>query len=860
MFFIILIILTLIFHYSNNYKEGFFNFPDANHNRFVESSQNKLNPLTNTINIMDPAIPFSPETDKAFKNALGGLSAHGTTTAYNLKGTSDYTLPTNMPNTLRQAKSCEDQGPVCSAFDNQEFASNCGVSFDKEGTGRDGKPHMGGLYVSAQDRARQEAAADNALKTGRDPYKVYQPTIGKSKPGAFVLSKDKCLIMKEVLECEANKTFSSPNCSQCFTSKGFSRVGPEITRIASTLFLFGNGIVTVTTSNSSPAAISLPQTNLDPNTSVNVNIPDNAEGTVFNINVVPLENKPLTYVCGYIEGQTARGLFKLDLVRLVQSDLVTNASPKINGSLNKNGFSCRSLVPGTGKTTMNLSCLMPFSFLNMYDGDSNMCENGPVITKAASATFLESDPCYSKANKPGDYTLECLKDRWVQLGGTAKGSGYPANKVAANRIQRDANGQPLDINTIVDNLSARIISGITGKDSNGRQLSLEDWNTISMSTRGVPISTPCDGITDGTLTKECLSYLYLNKGANSHIGPTYTLSPQEVASMKGQRNPNTYCQPGTSLDPNTPEGLKFGQSISGIDSVKKTYDQINRLANDNTKSNAAKADAMLQCYGVNVEAKEQEAAKQPSFSIKPFINFDASELPLGGIREWQNIGGSCDEFDCTGYFIGGSGGNVINNGYSNEVSIPPNTRFRATTGSGITYPTFTVALVYHVTPTSGIFIENGWNWNTPLSFYMSNGVPYGGQPVYYTNVTRPNGTVFSSMDSFNGVDNNPGPIAVGQGDNSYIIQIMSVSPTSITHQYYVVNTATTSTYTRSNLAWGFNVPVIGNNYININHRAGGQQYFSNIQIFNQTLTQDQINDLQAYLLNKYFMTMSRPSA
>ena len=862
MFFIILIILTLIFHYSNNYKEGFFNFPDGNHNTFVESSQNKLNPLTNTINIMDPAIPFSRETDKAFKNALGGLSAQGTTTAYNLKGTSDYTLPTNMPNTLSQAKSCEDQGPVCSAFDNPEFASNCGISFYRDGTGRDGTPHIGGLYVSAQDRTRQEAAADNALKTGKDPYKVYQPTLGKSKPGTFILSKDKCLIMKEKLECEANKTFSSPNCSQCFTSKGFGRVGPEIARISSTLFLFGNGIVTVSTSNSSPAAISLPQTNLDPNTSVNVNIPDNAEGTVFNINVVPLENKPLTYVCGYIEGQTARGLFKLDLIRLVQSDLVTNASPKINGSLNKNGFSCRSLVPGTGKTTMNLSCLMPFSFLNMYDGDSNICENGPVITKAASATFLESDPCYGKTNKPGDYTLECLKDRWVQLGGTPQGSGYPANKPAANRIQRDANGQPLDINTIVDNLSARIISGITGKDQNGNQLSLEDWNTVSMSTRGVPISTPCDGINDGTLTKECLSYLYLNKGANSHIGPTYTLSPQEVASMKGQRNPNTYCQPGTSLDPNTPEGLKFGQSLSGIDSVKKTYDQINRLANDNTKSNAAKAGAMLQCYGVTIEAKEEEVAKQPSFSIKPFINFDASELSLGGITEWQNTGGSCDEFDCTGYFIGGSGARVINNGYSNEVSIPPNTRFRATTGSGISYPTFTVALVYHVTPTSGIFIENGWNYNTPLSFYMSNGVPYGGQPVYYTNVTRPNGTIFSSMDSFNAFSGgeNPGPIAVGQGDNSYIIQIMSVSPISTTHQYYVVNTATTSTYTRSNLAWGFNVPVIGNNYININHRAGGQQYFSNIQIFNQTLTQDQINDLQSYLLNKYFMTMSRPSA
>ena len=89
---------------------------------------------------------------------------------------------------------------------------------------------------------------------------------------------------------------------------------------------------------------------------------------------------------------------------------------------------------------------------------------------------------------------------------------------------------------------------------------------------------------------------------------------------------------------------------------------------------------------------------------------------------------------------------------------------------------------------------------------------------------------------------------------------MSVSPTNTLHQYYVVNTGTTSTYNRSNLSWGAAVPVLSRNSININHRAGGQQYFSNIQIFNQTFTQDQVNDLQSYLLNKYFMTMSRPSA
>jgi len=849
MFFIILIILTLILYYINSYKEGFFNFPDDNYNEAIIKSANKFNELNTTINLLKPQIPINQDVVKSFTDALGGLSADNTSDTYNLKAQNDYTITSNIA-TFKEITSCEAKGPTCSAFDDPTFAANCGISFDKEGTGADGKPHIGGLYISSNDRKNQTTAADNAIKIGSNPYKVYKPTVGKSKLGTFSISKDKCIILKEKLDCETNKSFSSPNCTQCFTSKGFGRVGPEIGRISSTLFLFGIGTVTVT-SNSSPAAISLPQTNLDVNTPVKINIPDNAEGTVFNINIQSQQGKPLTYVCGYIEGQTARGLFKLDLVKLVQSDLITNASPKINGSSNKNGFSCRSLVPGTGKTTMNLSCLMPFSFVNMFDGDSNICDNGPVITKASSATFLESDPCYGKTNKPGDYSLECLKDRWSQLGGTSQGTGYPANQTAANALQKDANGKPLDIDIIVDNISAKIIAGTTGKDSNGNPLSIEDWNALSMLTRGIPISSPCDGINDGTLSKECLSYLYFNKGVNSNIGPTYTLSSEEVTSMKGQNNSNTYCQPGTSLDPNTPEGLKFGQSISGIDSVKKTYDEINRLANDNTKPNSAKAEAMLQCYGVTVDSKEIETPTS-SFSIIPVIDFDASKLELGAINyQWRNDGSY--KTACVGNF--GRGAEVVNSGYTNEISLPPGTRFYSETGGGISYPTFTVALVYRVTPTNGLFIEHGSNWNNPISFYMSNGVPYGGQPVYYTNVTRFNGTIFSAMDSFNGVGNNPGATAIGQGNNSHIIQIMSVSATNVIHQYYLVNTGVTSTYTRSNLSWGDPPSIMSRNWLNMNHRAGGQQYISNIQIFNQTFTQEQINELQSQLVNKYFMKM-----
>jgi hypothetical protein len=608
-FFIILIILTVFFNYSKKLKEGFFDFPAA-HNNFVQESQKKFNELTNTINLSDPVLPVSPDSAKAFNMALSGLESE--TGSFSVK--SDYNIPNNIPDAFKQAKMCEAQTATCAAFDDPDFAANCGISFDIKGIGADGKPHIGGMFISSDDRKKQQAAAESVLNNGGppyDPFKVYQPTLGKSSPGTFAITKDQCLVVKEKVDCASKQTFNSPNCTQCYTSQSFARVDPKTPRIPSSLFLVGSGTVTITTNSSSSAQITLSQTNLDPKNAIQVNIPENAEGTVFNINVT--NGNPLTFIAGFIQGQTPRGTFKLDLMSLTQSDLITNSKPRINGSITLNGFRCLTIIPGNKQTTMTLSCLMPFSFLSMYDGDALTCDNGPIITQAASATFLESDPCFGKDNKPGNYKLECLQTRWMELGGTPQGTGYPSSVTAADALQKDGSGQPLDIDTIVDTLAPKMISAATGKSTTGTNLSIQDWNTVSMWATGIPINTPCDGPDkdNGPLSQECLSYLYLNQGVNSHIGPTYTLPGAQLASMKGQDTPNTYCQPGAPLDPNTPDGLKYGQSIGGINAVKQTYDQINRLANDNTQNNSARSNAVKQCYNVSIDPMTSDKITGP---------------------------------------------------------------------------------------------------------------------------------------------------------------------------------------------------------------------------------------------------------
>jgi hypothetical protein len=628
-FIIILSILTLILHYSKGYKEGFFNFPDENHNNYVQASKDKYNDLTTTINLLDPAVSVTKDTSNAFKVALGGFDATPTSTAFNMNSTTNYELPDNMPNTFQQTKSCESQPASCSAFDDPTFASNCGISFDNKGFDASGKPHIGGLFISPSDRKQQLDRAENVLSTGEapyDPYKVYQPTLGKAKPGTFALTKDQCVIVKEKVDCAAKQTFNSPNCTQCYTSQTFARVGPETGRIPSTLYLFGSGIVNVSSQNNT---IMLPDNTLDANTPMTVLIPADAEGTVFSVITKQSNSTTLPYIAGFIQGETPRGTFKLDLFNLVESDQASKSKPKINGSITVNGFRCLTMIPGTGQTSLNLACIIPFSFLSMYDGDALTCDNGPIITKASSATFLESDPCFGKANNPGAYKLECLQTRWVEMGGTPQGTGYPSNQTAADAIQKDANGNPLDIDTIVDNLAPKMSSAMTGKDTSGKNLSISDWNTVSMWANGTPINTPCDGPNkdNGPLSQDCLTYLYTNQGIQSHIGPTYSLQSSQIASMKGQNTPNTYCQPGTSIDPATPDGLKFAQNLGGINAVKQTYDQINRLANDNTKTNIERAQAVQQCYGVSLDPTSTPKKPGPTqvFAVGPEYQYTKDE-------------------------------------------------------------------------------------------------------------------------------------------------------------------------------------------------------------------------------------------
>jgi hypothetical protein len=630
LFLIIILIFGMIFYEYFYLKESFNDFPAGPHAQFVETSKSKYNPFTNMLNLVNSAVPLTPDNSTTVQSALNGIELEPTATSYNMKIKKSYDIPTAVPDTFKSVKKCEEAPVSCAAFDDSTFASNCGMSFDISGTDSNKKEHIGGLYIASNNKTAQKNEAMKARDMGKDPYTIYQPTIGSAKPGTFALTKDDCVIVKEKVDCSAKQSFSSPNCTQCYTTGDFARIGPESQKAPFNVTVIGNCKFKVSSPNKD---ISVNQQEL-PNPSTGkgttFTIPGELEGTQFTITTTPLNGTVGNYYFGgFIEGATTKGPFRLDINHIIQVDQLTNAKPRINGSIRPSGFQCVRMIPGKGQSSMKLICLIPFSFINKHDYEAGTCSNGPVITKAESAIFLNSDACYNKDNQPGNYLLECLQSRWMQMGGTEEGTGYPRDAIKANGLQKKGDGSPKDIDTIVNEISDIMLRAQTGKDATGKKLSIEEWNSASMFATGKSITNPCDAENgeSGPLSEACLSYLYMNQGVHSSIGPTYDMNPDDVASMTEQPFRNTFCQPGTSMDPTTPSGLKMVENKGGITAVKKYYNEIQRTANDDSLSNTEREDAINKCYGISLKPVVDNATPGPKqvFAVGPGYDFTRNQ-------------------------------------------------------------------------------------------------------------------------------------------------------------------------------------------------------------------------------------------
>jgi len=569
----------------------------------IETGQERFNKLMDLVNLTDPALQLSSSNATAADQATNSLAiAGGLPGAFRTVGaTAPYKIPTTMPNTLNTAqKVCEAVRTTdCSAFQNPDFAANCGMSFDLNGINSRGEKHVGGLFLSPEDRVGQQ---QRAATLGLSPDQVqYQPTIGKSKKGKFAADAASCTVISEQIACKQKRNYDVPNCTQCFTSQDWNRVDPTTPIVPPTFTvqtnasggLFWNNSGTdnpITFTADQPAAVSLQV----------------KEGDTWYFTV---KGDPASlYFSGFLTGQTAAGTFNLDLNAIIDMDMVTNYKPRLAGTQMVGQMRCFVFRPAVGQGSMVLRCTLPFSFLAPSEYDARTCINGPVVRTQVGADFLANDSCYGPKNKPGAYSLDCLQQLWIGMGGTTAGSGYPgtADSAAVKNLLFDNAGNARSLDDIGNFLYDQNLRASTGRDSTGNQLSISDWSTASVYCTGVPITSPCDGPTKdtGPLTQECLQYLYNNGGIGQSIGATYTLGTQ-YASQDAKGN-TVYCRPEGRLSPATITGAQRAAAAGGVTAVKALYDNAHRTANDNTQTNAARREALLDCYGTDLQQQDAE--------------------------------------------------------------------------------------------------------------------------------------------------------------------------------------------------------------------------------------------------------------
>jgi hypothetical protein len=512
----------------------------------IQEGQARYNDLMKLINIANPAVPLDAKSEQDFNAAFGPEVK--------------VKLPDGIPARLSTAANvCEKvKTPDCSAFNSTDFSANCGISFDPKGTNSAGQPHMGGLYIDPSTRGAKK------------------PTFGTADPTKFVTDASSCQVMSETIACQTKQTFSSPNCAQCLTTSVFNRIDPVTPRLTPTLNLQGSGTLGDMVQLSSQTQ--------------QIQMNGIVEGNTYTLAVT---GDPTTcYIAGYISCQTVAGLYRLDIAALIDLDISTGYKPRQGGYQPVDGMQCAILRPANGSGSMNLRGNLPFTFVSVSEADAAGCDNGPYITQAASANFLASDVCYSgNGTAP---SLACLQQKFIQIGGTQQGTGYPTSEAAAATLLQTIGAS--DLPTISTYLYNMAIKASTGRDTNGNQLALADWNTASVFMTGTQITNPCSATTT-PLSQQCLQYLYQNGGAGSSIGPTYTLGQQYASGT-----PNApYCKPGAGLDPTTPTGLSRGQAAGSITAAKTLYDQTHRLANDNTADPTSRATAIADCYGVQLD-------------------------------------------------------------------------------------------------------------------------------------------------------------------------------------------------------------------------------------------------------------------
>lgn len=525
-----------------------------------------------------------------------------------------------------------------------KFDELCGVCLTS------GIDEDGNTFTGRRGMLSDSGLVESALKEQKNfsyPFPRVSPSLGKCEgsPNApsFAINQETLDMYTKRIECMKSKEIGSKNqCGLCYENDTFTHVPEKLQKNTIQLVLMGVGICNAYVkgvnvkanfylSTSDPIVVTLLLNQdvmaFDANErrwKQERRLSPASEGDPFQIDIFPDPRKPdeIPVVYGYLGSTNPNGgKFAMPLNLILTRDGITNSSPNKTGGFYQFtdlGLEVARIRPGgqTGRQ-MQLQGEIPFSFAQASEFSAIDCPSAPFQTKKESVTrFATDQPCYAPGSKPGSYNDACLRERILDVGCSNSGDLYK-NPQSLNKGANNKLNTLTDIyNILKDVASNDLIDPVKTKQCSGRS-----------------IDSPCDifranpswkfeRILNGTdrenankqpAVKNCLSYLYLNRGASQPglfgVGATYGGLPLYEHTEQNQNR--LFCLPDGELNPNrSSEGLLELSRIydmgfrgsAGIEGVKKYLTSLLEMAVDdkrNANTDPDRKAAIRKCFGAN---------------------------------------------------------------------------------------------------------------------------------------------------------------------------------------------------------------------------------------------------------------------
>jgi hypothetical protein len=519
----------------------------------------------------------------------------------------------------------------------------------------------------------KEAAESEAKETGKPV--VYKPTVGECPDGYFVADQKTCIKASRRVDCEDVGKSGGFNGGRTVDGRGAEEAScAAVPSAGPTVYVYdpkdrmftlnlrfltpvrtGKATVTITSGGASVGSGTG-----DEGKEFVVSVKNVKEMTGLNV-VVEVE-KPYTPYTGAPEyravlvqyesrdgarvgrvdssitavngvGRDSDGILKNLRKYGTYSSSKIILLPRPNGASNLQADSTWMWVAGGGPT-LRLDLRVPGTFLNpVYSEDRAVAPTGALITKKETLTMLRASPCAAADQKPGKYSLACLRNLFAGAGGDL--TMGTLSRDGLESLNRIGDGREETIRGYLDDLYA---VATKGKRAGGMKASITEINDAAMKLFGFEIVSPCEDIVEnergeiglvpkvGALDADCLDYLWTNtgndrsrgfedRGRNTSLKNTYVsigdrfsgLRTGEGSAAESARTPFATCQRSGSLAPKDGRGrvndvaVAAANAKGSLTAIQDYYNSVYKTANFAGGNNDRKSEHVLalnQCYGV----------------------------------------------------------------------------------------------------------------------------------------------------------------------------------------------------------------------------------------------------------------------